>query len=646
VCAQTWRNAARATAACALLTIALSATASAAWNEPIPGPVSPSGDPDASFPSFALVAGVPYVAWQRSGGGGSEIHVARLSATGTAWEAVGGSLTAANAGGAQPSIADIGGVPHVAFMESDDDGDFQIHVARLAADGTTWERIGETADPAKPINESASRDAFAPSLASIAGVPFVAWRELDGTNSEIRVARLNGGGAGWDKVGQTLSPASPINQLASADAFEPSLTAVGSVPHVAWREFDGGNFEIRVARLNAAGTGWDKVGQTLNPSSPVNQSGGGDAREPSLSAIGGVPFVAWREAPIGGTFQTRVARLNGADTGWDKVAGGLSPINKSSDGQATDPSLLGIGGVPYVSWSEASPTEDALWVARLNSGGSAWEMVPDSVSPVASDVGLADPSLIAANGIPWVAFKGGTGANIEIHASRLEPEFDAAAAPSATGATLIAAVRAFDLPYQVGFQLGPGLVAETPTQQTAGETDLVTATVTGLSPSTTVPFRAFAIAGVPAPLVFGATKQFTTLAAAQQPPPGPANPDAQPPKLELGGKQRQKLARTIRVAVSCTNEACDAEASGTLVVRREASTKDKAAQRFSLKEASASIAAGGTATLRLGLARRARAAATASLKAGGAVRAKLSVAARDAAGNSTTARRTVGLAAR
>jgi hypothetical protein len=638
--AQTWRNAARAAVGCALLTVALSATASAAWNEPIPGPVSPSGDPDASFPSFATVAGVPYVAWQRSGGSASEVHVARLNATGTAWQAVGGSLTAANAGGAQPSIADIGGVAHVAFMESDDDGEFQIHVARLAADGTTWVRIGEVDDPAKPINESASRDAFAPSLASVGGVPFVAWRELDGTNSEIRVARLNGGGTGWDKVGQTLSPASPINQLASADAFEPSLTAVGSVPHVAWREFDGGNFEIRVARLNGAGTGWDKVGQSLNPSSPVNQSGGGDAREPSLTAIGGVPFVGWREAPIGGTFQTRVARLNGADTGWDKVAGGLSPINKSSDGQATDPSLIGIAGVPYVSWSEASPSEDALWVARLNSGGSAWEMVPDSVSPVASDVGLADPSLIAPDGIPWVAFKGGSGPNIEIHASRVEPEFDVAAAPSTTGATLIAAVRAFDLPYRVGFQFGPGLVSETPTRQTAGETDLVTATVSGLSPSTTVPFRAFAIAG-PAPRALGATEQFTTLAAAQ--PPVATNPDVQPPTLELGGKLRQALARMVRVAVSCRDEACDAKATGKLVVRGGAPSKDKASQRFPLKGASASITAGGTATMRLRLPGRARAAATAALKAGGAARAKLSVTARDAAGNSTSARRAVRL---
>jgi hypothetical protein len=111
----------------------------------------------------------------------------------------------------------------------------------------------------------------------------------------------------------------------------------------------------------------------------------------------------------------------------------------------------------------------------------------------------------------------------------------------------------------------------------------------------------------------------------------------------LAGKRRQRLGRTLRVTVSCPDEACDAEATGTLVVPGEASSRARAAKRFPLRAASAGIAAGGTADLKLRLPGRARAAAAASLEAGGAVRAKLSVAARDAAGNSTTARRTVNL---
>ena len=46
----------------------------------------------------------------------------------------------------------------------------------------------------------------------------------------------------------------------------PSLTSAGS------------NNEIRAARLNGAETEWDPVGETANPSSPINQSGSGDAR--------------------------------------------------------------------------------------------------------------------------------------------------------------------------------------------------------------------------------------------------------------------------------------------------------------------------------------------------------------------------------
>src|SRR5205814_2014092 len=107
---------------------------------------------------------------------------------------------------------------------------------------------------ASPINNSPSLHATDPRLTSIDGVPYVAWAEHDGTNAELRVSKLNGAGTAWTQV---VGGASPINQDPNRAAFEPSLTSIGGVPYVAWEENDGTNDEIRVSKLT--GGVWTQV---------------------------------------------------------------------------------------------------------------------------------------------------------------------------------------------------------------------------------------------------------------------------------------------------------------------------------------------------------------------------------------------------
>ena len=108
-------------------------------------------------------------------------------------------------------------------------------------------------------------------------MPYVAWTEDDGTNQEIRVARLNAAGTGWEKVGQTRTPRPrSINRAPRVVTRRPHRS--NGVPYVAWSETDGTDYEIRVARLNAAGTAWEKVG---NASSPINESNGFDGKSPA-----------------------------------------------------------------------------------------------------------------------------------------------------------------------------------------------------------------------------------------------------------------------------------------------------------------------------------------------------------------------------
>ena len=80
------------------------------------------------------------------------------------------------------------------------------------------------------------------------------------------MSRLNAAGTAWQQV---VGGASPINQANNQDGVEPSLTAIGGVPYVAWSEDDGTNSELRVSRLNAAGTAWEQV---VGGASPINQA--------------------------------------------------------------------------------------------------------------------------------------------------------------------------------------------------------------------------------------------------------------------------------------------------------------------------------------------------------------------------------------
>jgi hypothetical protein len=546
---------ARAFAVALALAMLVAGSALGAWHQPVggPSPINESADQSGGQPSLTSIDGVPYVAWVEESAVDSrfQVHVARLNATGTAWEKVGESTNAAapinqsatrDARG--PSLTEINGVPYVAWSEPDSLGD-KIRVARLNAAGTAWEKVGQTASPGSPINQAANRNAGDPSLTAINGVPYVAWSEEDsGSNNQIRVARLNAAGTAWEKVGQSTNPASPINAASNKDAYEPSLVAIDGVPYVAWSEEDAAaNAQIRVARLNATSTAWEKVGETT-PSlqaSPINQASDRGAYEPDLIVIDGVPYVAWEESSASG-YKVRVARLNAAGAAWEKVgqtANPASPINWSADSDAFTPTLAAIGGVPYIAWMEddAAGTSQVR-VARLDEAGTGWEKVADAAAPInasPSQPGHA-PSLAAIGGVPYVASAQYDGTTNEIRVSRLEPEIVAQSAVAGPDtATLSATWRTYGVPFPIGFDYGNSLEsATTPTPAPAYvDSPTVTQQVSGLAPSTVYQFRSFALAGSE-PRLFGDVAGFTTA----------ASPDTTPPETTITKDPSNKLKGT------------------------------------------------------------------------------------------------------
>ena len=518
------------TSAAVLVVLVLPSSASAAWNQPV-GTLDYAIAQEGSSPSFATVGDRPYVAWHEQDGSNNEIRVARLNAAGTAWEQPWTGVSATSGGinqstthnGSEPSLASIGGVPYVAWHE-DDGGNTEIRVARLNAAGTAWEQpwTGVSATSGG-INQSATQGARRVSLASVGGVPYVAWEEDDGTNREIRVARLNAAGTAWEQPSTAASATSGgINQSTAQHGNEAVVAGAGGVPYVTWFESDGTNAEIRVARLDG-GTTWVQPWTGGGPTyGGVNSSTTQHGTSPTLASIDGVPFVAWEEQdPV--NQEIRVARLSGAT--WVQPWTGQSPayggINAASDVYAFDPSLSQIGAVPYVAWDEnvstAPDTGSEIRVARLV-GGSTWQQPVGGASPIneVPNSSVQEPSLGETGGVPFVSWQENAGASTDARVSRLEPEFSRPTAiPSSTAATLNVEVLTFGIPYPIGSQFGAALERETATSVAPAGSDRVTISqqAGGLSPATGYQFRPFAIAGVPAPRVFGPTGTFTTLAA-------------------------------------------------------------------------------------------------------------------------------------
>ena len=632
-----------------LAAVALPASASATWNQPVGGanPINQADNRDGNFvPDVASIGGIPYVAWPEDDGTSSEIRVARLNAAGTDWEQPWTGVSATSGGinqatdkeASHPSLADVGGVPYVAWREFDG-GNYEIRVARLNAAGTAWEQVSTLATATwGGVNDLTGRNGISPSMASIGGVPHVAWAEDDGTNLEVRVSRLNAAGTAWQQV---VGGENPINSSSTKSATDPQLASVGGVPYVAWAEIDGANYEIRVARLNATGTSWVEGPPWTGVSATyggIKQATDRDGLDPSLASIGGVPYVAWSETD-GTNREVRVSRLNAAGTAWEQVVGGASPVNQADNRDGQDPSLADVAGVPYVAWSETDGTNEEVRVSRLNAAGTAWAQVVGGASPInqANNRPGKLTSLAAVNTVPYVGWYEFDGTNDEFRVSRLEPEFTAATAtPTETGATLSADVHTYGIPYSVGFQYGTALESETPPQTTTigAENATVTRQVDGLSPATEHQFRPFATAGVPAPRVLGATSSFTTLGT----DPGAGGADTSGPNLELGGKRKQELPK-VKVTATCADEPCDLEATGKLAL--PGGKSKNAAKALTLRSASADAAAGEPVKLKLKLAKKGLKTASRALGEGDKAKAKLTVVATDAAGNATTRTRKV-----
>lgn len=140
----------------------------------------------------------------------------------------------------------------------------------------------------------------------------------------------------------------------------------------------------------------------------------------------------------------------------------------------------------------------------------------------------------------------------------------------------------------------------------------------------------------------------TAVVASAPPVPAPAPApapqawriDTTPPVARISGRA-QRLRKSIAISVTCTDEACHVTTTGTVRVAKVG--RATAARTFPLKTVETTIADGMTATVKLSLPARTRAAIRRALRAGRRIAATLRIRIADRAGNARTRRRQVRL---
>lgn len=471
--------------------VGLPATAQAGWETPA-GTAGAGASVDA-----AIIGGVPHVGWVANTG--RTPRVARQSSDGTTWLELGaGKMSRGGTLVQRIALAEAGGELYGAWAENDQAGWLSPRVSRYDTASDSWLATPEG------LSDRATQPDFGVTMTTHQDRPHVAFVERDAAFADkfqVKVKRLSADGTAWERLGGPINASSqapdwPILGPKRYDASDPALLSVAKTLYVAWSEFDGMRDQVRVARYDAVNDVWREVDGGPRP---INHPGAGNGERPSLAAVSGVPYVAWQQAG-----QIRVARMRGDGTAFEQVVGGDAPINPGA--QAEKPSLAAVGGTPWVSFIECpsgcgSRSPSDLRIARLNGSGTAWERPTDT--PIEASGDPRSTAMAVARGIPIVAADAP-----DVRIARLAPEIiETAATAGRDSATLVARVRGYGLPWDVGFQVeGRRTRAQT---LGAGDEETVTMVMDGLRKNTTYSYGAFAT-GPLAPEVLGPPSTFRT----------------------------------------------------------------------------------------------------------------------------------------
>jgi hypothetical protein len=321
--------------------------------------------------AFAVVGGNPYVARTSSAG----VRVYRFTAAGS-WKQVGAAVRrdAGRRIGDLSLAAGPDGAPWLIWSE-EKGNKFLMRAARFT--GVSWQQVGGPVNPATGGQFGIPRAiASQPQLVFFEGRPYVAMLTA-GADTSATVMRLTTNGRAWRRVGG-------VPQGARTDRVRIAV-ARGRLYSVVREVFFP---TMAVGRLNAAGTGWERL--------PSPQTA--DAEFADVAGIDGRVEILFGSIPgDGSTGSLDVSRL-GADDVWrpagDPVATGIS--GRRYNGQSL---IGGDGPVRYATWiPEEGPDAGTLRVSRFVNG--TWTQLP---SPTGAGFAAGSARLLpGAGGGTWM----------------------------------------------------------------------------------------------------------------------------------------------------------------------------------------------------------------------------------------------------
>jgi uncharacterized protein (TIGR03382 family) len=274
------------------------------------------------------------VVWSdRLGPTSAQIVGARVDAAGALQDAA-GFVISSGARSFNPAVAWNGSTHLVVWEQMLPAGGYQIHGARLGADGTVLDPI---------VVCTTSSFAQSPAVSWNGTNHLVVW--ADWGPAAIRGARVTAGGTVLDPAAVT------IGGTASAAAQYPAVAPSGSNHLVVWmdgRNYDTARQDIYGARVTSDGTVLDASGIPISAGS------------------------AWEEFPVvswDGT-SNLVAWVDGRTSTW-----GLYGARVTTDGVVQDPSGILISGGRGAIASRLATTSDGTghlvaWAARGTGGGA------------------------------------------------------------------------------------------------------------------------------------------------------------------------------------------------------------------------------------------------------------------------------------
>lgn len=254
-----------------------------------------SNNSGSSFtPTIAIAPdNTPYVVWRDGSSGDNEIYVRRWN--GTTWaevstgSATGGGISNNVGSSLSPSIAIASdNTPFVTWQDSSS-GNSEIYILRW--NGSNWVEVGNGSANGGGISNNSGNSSRPTIAISVDNKPHVAWQDDDGGNIEIYVRSWNGNN--WEEIGSGSASGGGISNTFNDSQYPTIAVTSNNIPYITWNDGSFGNEEIYVRRWN--GSIWAEVGIGSASGGGISNTSG-SSTTPSIKAdTSNTPYITWGE---------------------------------------------------------------------------------------------------------------------------------------------------------------------------------------------------------------------------------------------------------------------------------------------------------------------------------------------------------------